>query len=182
MSSFVFAAFLPSSEGFLDCMPIVCLSFPVIFIYLIWWNTVRGLGHPWWLSRKESPCLCRRLRSWPWIGKIPWKRKWQPTLVFSILGNLMDRGAWQATVPEITGSDTATKQVRGLTPEIKLVQLNIWVQKQEVEILLPDNVSFLGEVRTKFTCWNCQLCEKPEDDLPFQYFYRWYYRAKEWFG
>ena len=63
MSSFVFAAFLPSSEGFLDCMPIVCPSFPVLFIYLIWWNTVRGLGHPWWLSRKESPCPCRRLRS-----------------------------------------------------------------------------------------------------------------------
>ena len=61
----------------------------------------------------------------PGLGKIPWKRKWQPTPVFSILGNVMDRGAWQATVHEVTESDTATKQVRGLTQEIKLMQLNI---------------------------------------------------------
>ncbi len=24
----------------------------------------------------------RRLRFHPWVGKIPWKRKWQPTPVF----------------------------------------------------------------------------------------------------
>ena len=30
------------------------------------------------------------------IGKIPWRRKWQPTLLF-LLGNSTDRGAWQAT-------------------------------------------------------------------------------------
>ena len=29
----------------------------------------------------------------PWVGKIPWRRKWQPTSVSS-----MDRGAWRATV------------------------------------------------------------------------------------
>ena len=40
---------------------------------------------PWWLSGKESACQCRSLRTLrfdPWVGKIPWKRKWQPTLVF----------------------------------------------------------------------------------------------------
>ena len=36
---------------------------------------------PWWLSGKESTCRCRR--SWfdPWVGKISWRRKWQPTPV-----------------------------------------------------------------------------------------------------
>ena len=35
---------------------------------------------PWWL-RWESVCLqCRRPRFKPWVGKIPWRRKWQPTL------------------------------------------------------------------------------------------------------
>ena len=29
----------------------------------------------------------------PWVGKIPWKRKWHAPPVFC-LGNLMDRGAW----------------------------------------------------------------------------------------
>ena len=33
---------------------------------------------PWWLSGKESACQCRFN---PWVGKIPWRRKWQPTLV-----------------------------------------------------------------------------------------------------
>ena len=30
----------------------------------------------------------------PWVGKIPWRRKWQP-LHYSCLENPMDRGAWQ---------------------------------------------------------------------------------------
>ena len=33
----------------------------------------------------------------PWVRKIPWKRKWQPTPVF-LPGKSMDREAWQATV------------------------------------------------------------------------------------
>ena len=36
---------------------------------------------PWWL-RWESVCLqCRRPRFNPWVGKIPWRRKWQSTPV-----------------------------------------------------------------------------------------------------
>ena len=35
-----------------------------------------------WLSDKESTCQCRRLGFNPWVGKIPWRRKWQPTPVF----------------------------------------------------------------------------------------------------
>ena len=37
---------------------------------------------PWWLSGKESACQCRRCRFDPWVGKISWRRKWQPTPVF----------------------------------------------------------------------------------------------------
>ena len=39
---------------------------------------------PWWLSVKESPCWCRRLKRCrfnPRVGKILWSRKWQPTPV-----------------------------------------------------------------------------------------------------
>ena len=39
-------------------------------------------GLPWWLSNKESNCQCRRRGFNPWVGKIPWKRKWQTTPVF----------------------------------------------------------------------------------------------------
>ena len=37
---------------------------------------------PWWLNGKESTCQCKRLRFNPWVRKIPWRRKWQPTPVF----------------------------------------------------------------------------------------------------
>ena len=38
-----------------------------------------------WRSGKESTCQCRRHRRRrfsPWVEKIPWSRKWQPTPVF----------------------------------------------------------------------------------------------------
>ena len=31
---------------------------------------------------KESAWQCRRCRLDPWVGKIPWRRQWQPTLIF----------------------------------------------------------------------------------------------------
>ena len=37
---------------------------------------------PRWLSGKEHACQCRRPGFDPWVGKIPWRRKWQPTPVF----------------------------------------------------------------------------------------------------
>ena len=38
-----------------------------------------GISFPWWL-RGQSICLqCGRPRFNPWVGKIPWRRKWQPT-------------------------------------------------------------------------------------------------------
>ena len=51
------------------------------------------VGHDWshlaaaaatyhWLSGKESACRCRRHTFDPWVRKIPWRRKWQLTLVF----------------------------------------------------------------------------------------------------
>ena len=37
---------------------------------------------PRWLSGKESTCQCRRCGFEPWVRKIPWRRKWQPILIF----------------------------------------------------------------------------------------------------
>ena len=38
-------------------------------------------GLPWLLSGKESACQCRRQESHRWVGRIPWRSKWQPTPV-----------------------------------------------------------------------------------------------------
>ena len=61
-------------------------------------------GLPRWLSGKESACQSRRLEFNPWVGKIPWRRKWQPTPVF-LPGESTDRGAWKATVQGVAESD-----------------------------------------------------------------------------
>ena len=49
-----------------------------------WIHTFSG-GLPRWLRVKESICQCRRCGRCgldPWVWKIPWRRKWQPTPVF----------------------------------------------------------------------------------------------------
>ena len=45
-------------------------------------TTLPVWGLSWWHRGKESACQCRRHRFNPWVGKIPWRRKWQPTPVF----------------------------------------------------------------------------------------------------
>ena len=67
-------------------------------------GTFRGL--PRWLSGKESACQCsrpRRLRFDPWIRKIPWRRKWQPTTVF-LPGKSHGQRILVATVHGVTES------------------------------------------------------------------------------
>ena len=36
---------------------------------------------PWWLCQWRVHLQCRRPGFNPWVGKIPWRRKWQPTPV-----------------------------------------------------------------------------------------------------
>jgi len=43
------------------------------------------MGFPGGASGKEPTCRCRRPkvhRFNPWVGKVPWRRSWQPTPVF----------------------------------------------------------------------------------------------------
>ena len=51
----------------------------LLFVSLV--NIEKPCGS-WWL-RGESVCpQCGRPRFDPWVGKIPWRRKWQSTPVF----------------------------------------------------------------------------------------------------
>ena len=43
---------------------------------------MQGTGAPRCFNGKESVCQCRRCRFDPWVWKISWRRKWQPTPVF----------------------------------------------------------------------------------------------------
>ena len=51
------------------------------------------------VAQTSKKGACQRRRHWfdPYIGKITWRRAWQPTPV-SCLENPINRGAWWATV------------------------------------------------------------------------------------
>ena len=55
-----------------------------LFMYLL--NSRKWEGLPrFGASGKEFPCQCwrhKRCRFHPWVGKIPWWRKWQPIPIF----------------------------------------------------------------------------------------------------
>ena len=56
-------------------------------------------GLPRWLSGKETTCNGGDTGDMGfnlWLGNIPWRRKWP--VLYSCLGNPMDREAWWATV------------------------------------------------------------------------------------
>ena len=86
---------------------LIQLSFPFC-LELEYLLRIRGLLK-WW-SDKESSCQRRRhrdLASIPWVRKIPWRRKWQPTPVF-LLGkshgqrSLADYSPWDRKELETT--------------------------------------------------------------------------------
>ena len=53
-----------------------------LWAYAFVFQVLSLLGLPCRLSRKASFCQCRRLGFDPCVGKISWRRKWQPTPVF----------------------------------------------------------------------------------------------------
>ena len=72
----------------------------------LWWFRLTGGA-----SGKESTCQCRRYKRLgfdPWLGRSPGGEHGNP-LQYSCLENPMDRGAWQATVPWVTKSQTWLK-------------------------------------------------------------------------
>ena len=84
----------------------------------MWLSWITAL--PWWLSVKESTCQCRRGGFEPWVGKIPWRRKWQPTLVF-LPGTSHGQGAWQVTAHGVARELGTTKWLNKLVYHIDLM-------------------------------------------------------------
>ena len=73
---------LPCEKHQLCCVPKVShLKREEGIIFVICGHSL-NIKLRWWL-RHWSVCLkCGRLGFDPWVGKIPWRRKWQPTPVF----------------------------------------------------------------------------------------------------
>ena len=63
------------------------------------------MGLFWWFSSKESACNAGDVGLIPGSGRSPREGNGNP-LQYSCLENPMDRGAWQATVHGVAGSQT----------------------------------------------------------------------------
>ena len=60
-------------------------------------------------SCEEPACQCKSHKRYgfsPWVRKVPWRRKWQPTSVF-LPGESHGQRSLAATVPGVSESDTA---------------------------------------------------------------------------
>ena len=77
----------------------------------------------------------RRCRFNPWVGKIPWRRKWQPT-PYSCLKNPIDRGAWQSTVQWVAESPT----------QLKWLSLLLFQYDLNLTYILSDTISKCGYI------------------------------------
>ena len=79
------------SQFFESSPPIwILLKFPIRWTKVLYFSfllfalnqVLSTLGLPMWLSGKESTCQWRGPGFDPWVRKIPWRSKWQPTPVF----------------------------------------------------------------------------------------------------
>ena len=92
-------------------MPYICSCMTTVPLSLI--IDMLSLGLSRWCSGKESASQCRRLRCGfdPWVGKISWRRTWQPTPVFlpgehhgqRSLAGYSSQGYRESDIAEVTG-------------------------------------------------------------------------------
>ena len=75
----------------------------------------------WWLDGKESACQCKRCGFDPWVGKIPWRRKWQPTPVF-LPGKSHGQRSLAGYVHGVTKSQTRLKQLSTAGVHSEIIQ------------------------------------------------------------
>ena len=67
----------------------------------------------WWCYYKGPTCQCRckRCRFNPWVGKIPWRKEWQPTPVF-LPGESHGQRSLEGYSPQGHKESDMTKQAR----------------------------------------------------------------------
>ena len=77
---------------------------------------------PWWLSGKEFTCQCRSHEFDPWVERIPWKKKQQPTPEFLPEKSYGQRSLAGYSPWGSQKSDT-TEQLNNNTGQMRLLRL-----------------------------------------------------------
>ena len=88
----------------------------------------QGSGFPGVASGNESACQCRRrkrYRSDPWVGQIPWSRKWQTTPVF-LPGKSQGQRSLVGYSPWIHRESDMTEQLSTHMKGICSLKIHLW--------------------------------------------------------
>ena len=117
----------------------------------IWLTFTEFLLSAWWLSDKDSTCRCRRYGFNPWVGKILWRRKWQPTSVYLPGKSHGQRSQasyspWGHKKSDMTLWLKTTNNSLVWLAKIPFIQLhvNFWVGVEELGRIMAE---------IKFCCW-----------------------------
>ena len=105
---------------------------------LTWLNCQEPQGFPGGASGNEPTCQCRRCKRHgldPWVGKIPRKRQWQPTLVFlpgEFHGqrSLVGYSPWCCKESDTTERRSHNKAFVGNKRQWVLQAIAVWCPKQ----------------------------------------------------
>ena len=118
--------------------------------YGFWMLSATLTGFPGGTNGKEPACQTRRhkrLRFNPWVGKIPWRRAWQPTLVF--LPRTEEPGGLQSTASQRSA-------------RLKLFSMHSQPVSHNFPDLPPRLVSWMN--------WRCVPYEEMQRDAPHNLF------------
>ena len=114
------------------------------------------LGLPRWHSDKEPNRQCRRCKRLgfdPWVEKIPWRRKWQPTPVF-LLGKFHGQRSLEGYSPWGRKESNPTEHTRGILK----CEGNLW-RFTLAKILKLDVVTFVILLKDSWSN-DCQIYSK----------------------
>ena len=105
-------------------------------------------GLPWWLSGKESACQCRRCGFDPWVRRIPWGRKWQPTPVLLPGKSCVQRSLWSHK--ELDTTEQLSTRLNRVVDRISEIKSNLGVCRRGKKLLIYDwETSVQGSIIVK---------------------------------
>ena len=151
-------------QNSLDIRQLTQYIYPIFYKWICW--PVLNKGFPGGTSSKESAHQWRRhKRHWfdPWVGKIPWKRAWQPTPVFlpgeshgqrSPVGHDWSHLACTHTLNKQSPILVADSRERGMPGGVVLDPLSL-PRKKSNSALKPDTESLVHEPTQNQWCRQC---------------------------
>ena len=123
--------------------------FLILLKLILWPDILFILDFPGGSDGKVSCLQCERPGFNPWVGKIPWRRKWQSTPVYC-LENPMDRGAWKATVHGVAKSRTRLSDLKDDAVKVlhSICQQEDWKRSVFIPIPKKGNAKGCSNYRT----------------------------------